>query len=446
MLDVRPTAYVKPIAEQPFAALTPLIHVINAGDETAVVNGLVRIYRGSTGLLLYTSALATTMMVGHTEADISALTPWSPPAPADDDYFIICSTQAENDLVPDGLPSNLPAYTFDIKPVPLGPVPAGHHTTHEAGGSDQVNLAGMTGLLATPQTPIAHALEHEPGGSDPIDVTGMPGILAQRQTPAIHGNEAHNPAMEEQPNKGIAGGYAGLPNPLDPTRPLRADGIAAQPLGFYRALEFTHNNNQLQIGTWLGAAIGAGTTTMIAGEPNHPGVLTLNSAAGANTGYFFRASLFAFLIAGNERADFVFRPQTLAGLISRRGFIDSFGTPDEGDGCYLEINTVGGNPGVIVGKTSTFSARSTTATSYQLITNTWYRGRVLVNTNATQVDFYLFSEAGALRWHDSLTRDIPTTATHETGHGIVSFNTNAAANALTDEDFMDVEINRVFVR
>ncbi len=43
-----------------------------------------------------------------------------------------------------------------------------HATTHEAGGTDEISVAGLTGLLATPQTPTLHATTHEVGGGDEI--------------------------------------------------------------------------------------------------------------------------------------------------------------------------------------------------------------------------------------------------------------------------------------
>lgn len=71
-----------------------------------------------------------------------------------------------------------------------------HHTTHENGGADQVNVAGLLGVLTNPQppiigatgttavagndarltdarTPLAHAATHQPGGSDPMAVDAV---------------------------------------------------------------------------------------------------------------------------------------------------------------------------------------------------------------------------------------------------------------------------------
>jgi hypothetical protein len=47
-------------------------------------------------------------------------------------------------------------------------VTAAHHTTHENGGSDQISVAGLSGLLATAQNPVAHATSHKSGGGDSI--------------------------------------------------------------------------------------------------------------------------------------------------------------------------------------------------------------------------------------------------------------------------------------
>lgn len=59
--------------------------------------------------------------------------------------------------------------------------PALHAPQHELGGSDQINLAGLLGLLGTPQNPVDHANEHELGGGDVINVAGLSGELTDRQ-------------------------------------------------------------------------------------------------------------------------------------------------------------------------------------------------------------------------------------------------------------------------
>ncbi len=66
---------------------------------------------------------------------------------------------------------------------PSGTVPDAHATTHQDGGSDEISVAGLSGLLATAQTPAAHKASHQDGGSDEISVTGLSGLLADAQTP-----------------------------------------------------------------------------------------------------------------------------------------------------------------------------------------------------------------------------------------------------------------------
>jgi hypothetical protein len=122
-----------------------------------------------------------------------------------------------------------------------GVTPAAHATSHQNGGSDQINVTGLLGLLGDPQAPIAHfhdyntdigslpdlsnlpsddqfaalfgtqgtpstsnryvthqdvrlsdarnplahATSHQNGGSDELDLTGMSGLLVTPQNPII---------------------------------------------------------------------------------------------------------------------------------------------------------------------------------------------------------------------------------------------------------------------
>ena len=160
MLAVKATGYVSPVAEQTIGPLTLSVQIQNLGDEDAVVSGLVRIYRKSTGLLLFDSQLAITSLLHGATTTIETLTSWSPGAPAADDYFCIAEIGAASLSTSAVLTTHLGAFTFDITPAPMGPVPGTHHTTHENGGMDPIDVDGMSGLLATPQTPATH--NHEP--------------------------------------------------------------------------------------------------------------------------------------------------------------------------------------------------------------------------------------------------------------------------------------------
>lgn len=421
MLDIRAVAYVAPLSEVDFAPVTLTVRLVNYADETGLVTGTFRIYNGTTGLLIHTSDIVPVSMATGTTVDASALTNWDPPGPAVDTYFVMFDGIATNALVPDGIGIHLSQFYFDVKPAPLGPVPAGHAVTHEDTGVDE------------------------------IDVTNLSGVLADAQTPEIHDNTKHNPVMEEAANKGIAGGYCGLPNPLDTTLPLRADGTAAHTEGTYI---FTECTAKPQAGAffgdspWVGAAVSSGTLqTAFPAEKDHPGIHEVKSGTGASSGYYFLTDTAAILISGNETTDFIIRPQTLANTTIRLGFIDSITSSDENDGCYIEITTVGGIPGTLVGKTATAAARSTSATSYVCAAGVWYRARISVNAAANLVTFSLFDSAGALLWTDTLNANIPTAAGNETGHGIVALSNGLGSTvAVLDIDFFDIFIARTLTR
>jgi len=46
--------------------------------------------------------------------------------------------------------------------------PKAHKLTHQNGGADEINVAGLSGELADPQPPKAHKASHEAGGSDAL--------------------------------------------------------------------------------------------------------------------------------------------------------------------------------------------------------------------------------------------------------------------------------------
>jgi hypothetical protein len=73
---------------------------------------------------------------------------------------------------------------------------AAHKTTHQNGGSDEINVAGLSGELADDQpttwtkvsskpstfTPSAHKTTHQDGGSDEISIAGLSGEPAELTT------------------------------------------------------------------------------------------------------------------------------------------------------------------------------------------------------------------------------------------------------------------------
>jgi hypothetical protein len=47
-----------------------------------------------------------------------------------------------------------------------------HKTSHQDGGSDEISVTGLSGLLADGQTPLAHKTSHQSGGSDELALAG----------------------------------------------------------------------------------------------------------------------------------------------------------------------------------------------------------------------------------------------------------------------------------
>ncbi len=84
-------------------------------------------------------------------------------------------------------------------------VPGVHATTHQAGGTDQIDVTDLAGLLADPQTPLAHAVSHQTGGSDEISVAGLTGLLADQQTPLAHHTRHENGGDDEVNVTGLSG-------------------------------------------------------------------------------------------------------------------------------------------------------------------------------------------------------------------------------------------------
>lgn len=58
--------------------------------------------------------------------------------------------------------------------------PLAHSASHMLGGTDQIDLTGLSGTLSTPQTPTFHALTHLSGGTDaiPLATTSSSGLIS----------------------------------------------------------------------------------------------------------------------------------------------------------------------------------------------------------------------------------------------------------------------------
>lgn len=198
---------------------------------------------------------------------------------------------------------------------------------------------------------------------------------------------------------------------------------------------------------FIGVAISSGTNTTAPASGvvtgNHPGVVLMRSSTTANSGWKYQTDITQFLIGGGEVFDIVFRtPAALTNTTYRFGLLDTVTSADAVDGAYFEVAATG----VAVGKTSSNSTRSTTATIATLVVNTWYHARAVVNTAATQVDFTIYSEAGSSLGTASLTTNIPTVAGRETGAGFIGTNSGTTASDVANLDYMAITFTRSLQR
>lgn len=95
-----------------------------------------------------------------------------------------------------------------------------HAASHENGGSDEISVLGLSGLLADDQNPAAHAADHENGGSDEISVAGLSGLLADDQNPIAHATDHENGGGDEISVAGLSGVLADAQNPVQATETL----------------------------------------------------------------------------------------------------------------------------------------------------------------------------------------------------------------------------------
>lgn len=398
MIDVRIIAYLSPVAEQPQASLTPVIRVQNVADEDATITGLIRIYRDSTGTMIYASRLVPTNLMHGATADIAALTPFDPPEPADNDYFVKADAVATSFLPGPPISISLGAWHFDIKTPAMGDAPAGHHATHELGGSDPVHVEDL------PTTELDDTLVLKPDGAGGVHFEASPAGVTDH------------------------GALTGLADDDHPQYHLRHEI-------FYENDAWGYSNYFWF--PWSAAAISAGSAVYGSGTALHPAWTRLSSSVNANSGVYLMLNASSILLAGGERSQCWHRPQTLSGITVHRGFHDSTSASDPVDGAWIWQDPA---TGIIYGRTRSNSVGSITGTGFQLVTATWYLEVVVLNADASRVDFYLYDEAGALLWTDSLTTNIPTATGRELAHGVCATNSGTTAVALDDIDYLSVLI------
>lgn len=191
--NVKALALAVPADPSTQGTYAPAISVQNVGIHDADVTGQVTIYNADTGAQVFTSLVELYGLKPGETGNAVATDTWTISANGNFFAYGFVTTPGQNDPQL----GQLPPSDFVISgspPVPPEPV-AAHAVQHEDGGSDEIDVDGLPGVLADAQTPTAHAATHQNGGDDQISIDGLSGTLASPQQPQIHGNTYHNPTM-----------------------------------------------------------------------------------------------------------------------------------------------------------------------------------------------------------------------------------------------------------
>ena len=185
--------------------------------------------------------------------------------------------------------------------------PTAHKTTHQDGGSDEISVLGLSGLLGDAQTPLAHKTSHQDGGADEISVEGLAGELTAEQKsawakvsgkpttfdPSAHKTSHQDGGADEISVAGLAGLLADLQNPTDHTHQSSGSGVGGK-LDHGLALNGLTDDDHTQYALLAGRA---GGQTLIGGS-GVTDILKLQGTSGNGTA----ASPAIQMLVGNNGA------------------------------------------------------------------------------------------------------------------------------------------------
>ena len=304
----------------------------------------------------------------------------------------------------------------------------------------KTDSGGPQGVTGAQGSQGFQGLQGATGAQGATGVQGATGAQGYQGNIGAQGNTGAQGSQGNQGNQGFQGaignqGYQGSQGPQ-----------GAQGGGSWGILTNTFPTAALEclsntvFAPWRGAAIATGTIS-VNSTADHPGIIEITSSTSADSGYYLITAIAAFLIAGTEITEFIFQVPTTTNTVIRLGFQDSFAATLPTDA--VEISIIGTT---LDGRTYSNTTTSTTGTTYTITATVWYRGKIVVNSDATRVDFYLYNAAGTQLWTDYLTTNIPTGAGRNTGHGVLAINTGTTAYNICDLDFMNVYISRTLTR
>ncbi len=201
------------------------------------------------------------------------------------------------------------------------------------------------------------------------------------------------------------------------------------------------------------SAVASGTSFIVGDQEslnpqdNHPGVIGLLAAAGANSGGaiitgFNGGSKGHFDLDGGEIAEFIFSPKEASGVIIRMGFLDTTDQNDATDGIYLEAN--GGLAYTCKGANG--GTRTTSSTVATLTADAWYRGRITVNSAKTSATCEIWNEAGVSQGSQAVATNLPADNVNTNFGAVATHTAGSASLHLLWLDWAALEFTRSLVR
>lgn len=189
----------------------------------------------------------------------------------------------------------------------VGAAPTAHAASHENGGSDEINVAGLSGVLADPQLPII-------GATSTTAVAGDDARLTNARTPTAHAATHVNGTDDIQ---NATAGQKGLATAAQITK---LDGVEA-------GADVTDAANvaaagalmTASLGTGVGAALAvnigsAGAPVLFNGEGGTPTSLTLTNATGLPTAGLLNEAVTLAKMANLAQDQFIGRVTASTGI------------------------------------------------------------------------------------------------------------------------------------